>query len=128
MLSPDSCAAVVLAGGQSNRMGRCKAKLPLRDETMLAHITKQLDIFPERWLSTNDLVLGSGFPGETVVDVYPGYGPLAGLHAIFQRTKKEWLFCVACDMPGFTRELAVAMLADFPPTADVMIYLHSRHH
>ena len=70
MLSPDSCAVVILAGGQSRRMGRCKALLPLGSETMLAHITKQLEQFPERWLSANDRALGDGFPGRTVPDMF----------------------------------------------------------
>ena len=121
MLSPDSCAAVVLAGGQSRRMGRCKALLPLKDGTMLAHITKQLVCFPERWLSANDPSLGKDFPGKTVPDIYSGYGPLAGLHAVFRQTEKDYLFCVTCDMPRFTGELATAMLAAFPPEADAML-------
>lgn len=121
MLSPDSCSAVILAGGQSRRMGRCKARLPLKNETMLAHITKQLENFPERWLSANDPALGAGFLGKTIPDIYPGCGPLAGLHAVFQQTEKDFLFCVPCDMPHFPWELAAAMLADFPPEADAMI-------
>lgn len=125
MLSPDTCAAVVLAGGQSRRMGRCKALLPLEDGTMLAHITKQLEGFPERWLSANDPALGDGFPGKIVPDIYPGYGPLAGLHAVFQQTEKDFLFCVTCDMPRFTGELAAAMLTAFPPAAEAMICVDS---
>lgn len=121
MLSHDSCAAVVLAGGQSRRMGRCKALLPLGSETMLAHITKQLEQFPERWLSANDRALGDGFPGRTVPDIYPGCGPMAGLHAAFRETEKDWLFCVTCDMPRFTGEVASAMLEAFPPRADAMV-------
>lgn len=121
MLSPDSCAAVVLAGGKSRRMGRCKALLPLKDGTMLTHITNQIECFPERWLSANDPALGNGFPGKSVPDIYPGCGPLAGLHAVFQQTGKNFLFCVTCDMPRFTGELAVAMLAAFPPEVDAMI-------
>ena len=121
MLTPDSCAAVVLAGGQSRRMGRCKALLPLGSKTMLAHITKQLEQFPERWLSANNGGLGDGFPGRTVPDIYPGCGPMAGLHAVFRETEKDWLFCVTCDMPRFTKEVASAMLKAFPPQADAMV-------
>ena len=88
---------------------------------MLAHITKQLEQFPERWLSANDRALGDGFPGRTVPDIYPGCGPMAGLQAVFRETKKDWLFCVTCDMPRFTGELASAMLEAFPPQADAMV-------
>lgn len=121
MLSADSCAGVILAGGQSRRMGRCKALLPLRDGTMLEHITNQMEIFPERWLSVNDPALGMGFPGGTVADVFPGCGPLAGLHAAFLASSKPYLFCITCDMPRFCRELIAAMLAAFPPEAEAMI-------
>lgn len=121
MLSPEFCAGAILAGGQSRRMGQCKALLPLQDGTMLEHITRQLDLFPERWLSANDPVLGIGFPGDTIADIYPGCGPLAGIHAVLSKMNKPWVLCVSCDMPRFSRELAAAMLAAFPPQADALI-------
>lgn len=121
MLSPEFCAGAILAGGQSRRMGQCKALLPLQDGTMLEHITRQMDLFPERWLSANDPVLGIGFPGDTIADIYPGCGPLAGIHAVLSKMNKPWVLCVSCDMPRFSRELAAAMLAAFPPQADALI-------
>lgn len=121
MLSLDSCAGVILAGGQSRRMGRCKALLPLRDGTMLEHITRQMKVFPERWLSANDPALGAGFPGRIVGDVFPGRGPLAGLHAALLASSKPYVFCITCDMPRFCRELIMAMLAAFPEGADALI-------
>jgi molybdopterin-guanine dinucleotide biosynthesis protein A len=42
------------------------------------------------------------FPGlKLVADSLPGFGPLSGLHAALGASSSEWLFLVACDMPGF---------------------------
>ena len=92
---------------------------------MLEHISHQLRIFSERWLSANDPALGDGFPGRTVPDIHLGCGPLAGLHAVFQQTQKDWIFCVTCDMPHFIGEVASAMLEAFPPEADAMVCVDS---
>ena len=49
-LSYDSCGAVILAGGQSNRMGCCKAMLTINGETLVSRLVGQLSAFSEIWL------------------------------------------------------------------------------
>ena len=53
-ISRDECAAVILAGGSSRRMGRCKAALTLDGESMLRRIARCLSGFGELWISAND--------------------------------------------------------------------------
>ena len=81
MLSRECCGVVILAGGRSRRMGTCKALLTIEGETMLSRLTRQLDDFQEKLLSTNTPALAEGLPLTPVPDFYPGAGPLAGLHA-----------------------------------------------
>lgn len=114
-LSIDNCAAAILAGGESRRMGTCKSLLPLGRETMIARLTRQLIDFPELWISANDPAVAQGLPGQMVQDRWPGLGPLAGLGAVLSVTEKEFVFCISCDLAFFSKELAEAMLADFSP-------------
>jgi len=120
-LTTDTCAAVLLAGGQSSRMGTCKALLTLQGETMVSRLCRQLESFQERILSANDPALSQGLPLKVVADVYRDCGPLGGLHAVLSATDREAVFCVPCDLPNFTADLPRLMLAAFPAGADAMI-------
>ena len=117
----DDCAGVILAGGQSRRMGRSKALLSLGGQTMVQRLSGRLAGFGELWLSANDPALGEGFPGRTAADRVAGGGPLAGLEAVLSATERPYLFCVACDMPHVTWELASALLEAFPAGADALV-------
>ncbi|WP_298035454.1 molybdenum cofactor guanylyltransferase [uncultured Dysosmobacter sp.] len=119
-ISAKNCGAMILAGGQSRRMGRCKALLELDGETLISRLAKQLDGFGELLLSANDPQVAAGIPGRLVTDIYPGLGPLAGLHAALTAAKVENLLCVSCDMPYFTAALAEALLNAFPPDTDAL--------
>jgi molybdopterin-guanine dinucleotide biosynthesis protein A len=41
----------------------------------------------------------------TVPDLYPGCGPLAGLHATMLRTDRPWILLLACDLPRVSTEM-----------------------
>jgi molybdopterin-guanine dinucleotide biosynthesis protein A len=68
-------------------------------------------IFGELVLVTNSSESYPGLPAgvQQTGDLFPGQGPLAGIHAGLVRTSRQAAFCVACDMPflsaGFIRRL-----------------------
>ena len=110
MLSRECCGVVILAGGRSRRMGTCQALLTIEGETMLSRLTRQLDDFQEKLLSTNTPALAEGLPLTPVPDFYPGAGPLAGLHAALSVSRSSVLFCIPCDMPNFIPTLPRLLL------------------
>ena len=118
-ISTDSCGAVILAGGMSQRMGRCKALLPIEGKTMLLRTLDRLSDFDSTLISCNDPLPDVGVP--TVSDHYKGSGPLAGIHAALMATTKEALLVVPCDLPNFSRELVRILLAEMDDDTDVMI-------
>ena len=121
-ISPERCGAVILCGGQSRRMGRCKARLMVDGEPVLHRLAGELSFFEERLLSANDAALGADLLSWTVVeDRFPGLGPGAGLHAALLAAKKEALLCVSCDLPAFSEQAARCLLARFPRDCDAMV-------
>jgi molybdenum cofactor guanylyltransferase len=89
----------VLAGGKSTRMGRDKAALQLDGRTLLE---RALDTVRE--VCGTAVVLGSrelyGQHGaEVVEDIYPGCGPLSGIHAALTHTRTGFNLIIAVDTP-----------------------------
>ncbi|HWG51398.1 MAG TPA: molybdenum cofactor guanylyltransferase [Candidatus Acidoferrales bacterium] len=89
----------VLAGGKSMRMGRDKAVLQLEGRTLLEHALDTL-----RQVCAEVMVLGSrefyaDFGAEVVQDIFPGCGPLAGIHAGLSRTRTDFNLIIAVDTP-----------------------------
>lgn len=120
-LTHKNCAAVILAGGQSRRMGQCKALLSLGEMTLISRLAEQLADFGELWISTNNEAVADGIRGKIVKDYFPGLGPLAGLHAALSSTEKDYIFCISCDLPCFTSQVASAMLDAFPQNSAAMV-------
>ncbi len=115
--------ALVLAGGRSRRMGRDKALLSMDGATLLERAAAFWHAVPE----IGRVIVSAGedghletLPPETaaVTDLYPGCGPMAGLHAAFVRTDAELLYVSAVDMPFLAREAILP-----PPRGDAAVYV-----
>lgn len=90
----------ILAGGQSRRMGRNKALLPVQGRPLVAWIAERVrDVADEIIIVTRtpETYAFLGYP--LAQDVYDGVGPLAGLHAALQAAHRDWVLALACDMP-----------------------------
>ena len=115
--------AIILAGGQSRRMGTDKALLRLTPggprllELVLAAVNP---LAGEILLSTNrpEVYQWTGLP--LVADNYPGLGPLAGLEAGLTASSAEYNLLVACDMPWLVPAL-LEQLLELAPGYDAVV-------
>jgi molybdopterin-guanine dinucleotide biosynthesis protein A len=96
-------SAVVLAGGRNLRMGGLDKGLAIVQGVPLAvRVLRVLaPLFEEMILVTNQPERYRPLADSAIIagDLFPGRGPLAGIHAGLARTGKEAAFCLACDMP-----------------------------
>jgi molybdopterin-guanine dinucleotide biosynthesis protein A len=104
---------LVLAGGDSRRMGRPKAWIEAGGTVLLRYVIERLaPAFTEVVVSfAEPEQMEQHLPYRVVFDRKRSAGPLAGLEAGLIASLNEVLFAVACDMPYVTRstgELAVA--------------------
>ncbi len=106
--------AVVLAGGQSRRMGQDKALLTLADKTFIETIYDELrGYFSEIVISANNPEPYFHLGLKILRDEYEGLGPLAGIHSglsYAQKRGKKHIFVVSCDMPMISGRLAYRMV------------------
>ena len=94
----EEVTAFVLAGGKSTRMGRTKATLELDGETLLERALKLASS-----AAAEAILVGPraelGTYCRVVEDVYPGQGPLAGIHAALAASTTELNLVLAVDTP-----------------------------
>ena len=105
-------SAVILAGGQSRRMGRDKAWLPINGEPLLArqielmHQLSPVEVFISGRMDTDY----SSFQCPVLQDRFPDAGPLAGIERALAVASSSLVLVLAVDMPNisvpFLRTLA----------------------
>ncbi|MCC3409467.1 MAG: molybdenum cofactor guanylyltransferase [Microcoleus sp. PH2017_10_PVI_O_A] len=127
-------AVIVLAGGQSSRMGTDKALLEIEGKSLLqracevaAALTPQvyvLTAWPDRYRSTLTE------PSQFLVEYNPGTGPLVALTQGLTDISADWILLLACDLPLLDSRIIdnwASKLTEFPPsTLAVVPYQNSR--
>lgn len=115
-------AGVILAGGKSSRFGSNKALALVKGKPMIRHAMDMLEtLFPEHLLVTNSPEEYSFTGWNITPDIYPGCGPLAGIHAALTRVKSEKIFVVGCDMPYIKAEVIRFICDRYDNNADAVI-------
>jgi molybdenum cofactor guanylyltransferase len=99
-----SRAAFVLTGGKSSRMGTDKAFLEFGGQTLLLRAMNVAAAACDRVMVVGDPGRFGEF-GATVADIFPGCGPLGGIHAALVSSDADLNLMLAVDMPFVSREL-----------------------
>lgn len=104
---------LVLAGGQSRRMGRPKPWIEVGSSVLLRYVMERLaPDFSELMVSFNEPEqMEQLVPYRVVFDRKRNAGPLAGLEAGLLAAHNQVLFAVACDMPYVERTTAEVAVA-----------------
>lgn len=106
----EDVTGVLLAGGQSRRMGQDKALLQLNGLTLFERSLQLLKQFCRQILIAGDRS-DLTRPGiAAFADLYPG-SALGGLYTGLRAAETDWIFVVPCDMPYPSPEIAQRLLA-----------------
>jgi molybdopterin-guanine dinucleotide biosynthesis protein A len=99
-------SAVLLAGGESRRMGRDKATIEFEGEALWMRQIGLLRALEPRKLFVSARAKPQWLPGdaELLLDEPPSRGPLSGLTKALAATRTTHLLALAVDMPFMTAD------------------------
>jgi len=120
---------LVLAGGQSRRMGSDKALLEHAGRSQLSHTVALLEPFVERvFVSTR--AAQADEPERRrfrqILDRYDDLGPLAGVLSAMDRDPHCAWLVLACDLPNVDETTLAALLAQRAPQQPFTAFESSR--
>lgn len=117
VVNSNSIDGLILAGGQSRRMGRDKALLPVGGRALLLHqLAWMCPVVGRLYVALNVVQLPHGvapaMPGvQLLPDALPGReGPLAGILPALQASSADLLWIMPCDTYGLGVDLQQALL------------------
>ncbi len=108
-------SGIILAGGQSSRLGRSKAGELLGGQPLLGRVAQRLaKVASEVIVVVADEQQGMMLPMpagvRVVTDQYPNPGPLVGMFSGLASAENRWGIVVGCDMPFLNVELLRYMI------------------
>lgn len=103
-------SAFILAGGKSSRMGTDKAFVLLDGQTLLARALCLCRTVSSDVRIVGDLKKFSSF-APALQDVFPGCGPLAGIHAALRASAADLNLLLAVDIPFLSPGLLQFLIA-----------------
>ena len=115
--------AIVLAGGDSKRLGSPKALLDFCGQSLIERIVERLkQSFDEITVVTDRPELYHGLPVRLTGDLLTEEkkSPLRGIHAGLSVSDLPYQFVVACDMPLLNLEL-IAYMSRFAADHDAVV-------
>jgi molybdenum cofactor guanylyltransferase len=104
----------VLAGGKSSRMGgnTDKAFLDFRGESLLDRALGVIGEVCGKVAIVGDPAKFAKYPAVSVIaDIFPGCGPLGGIHAALVHSSAELNLMLAVDMPFVSAKLLAFLFA-----------------
>jgi len=109
-----SMTSIILAGGKSSRLGRNKSLQYIGDKSLVQWVVDRLTILSTEIIIATahgeSIPFSSAVKIKTVADIYPGKGPLAGIHSGLIASPSSQAIVVSCDTPFLSVSLLKYMI------------------
>jgi len=120
MIERNNITGIILAGGQSSRMGTDKGLLKLDSITFVERIINSLNSLVNKIIIVSDNSDYDAFGYERVEDIIKDSGPLAGLYSGLYHSKTEYNLVLSCDVPFVNDMVLKKLIVEMEDTVDVV--------
>ncbi len=90
---------VVLAGGESSRMGEEKSLMQFRKQQLINFSISALQPYCSEILISSSKDIHQKFSCRIIADEFQKIGPIAGIHSALKNSKTDYIIILPCDSP-----------------------------
>jgi molybdopterin-guanine dinucleotide biosynthesis protein A len=118
---------LILAGGESKRMGTAKAWIDYHGMPQVEWLSHLIDPYCSAIIvSMNDIPFSPyEIPFEPDLPAYAGYGPISGVLTAFEKTNQA-LLVVGCDYPYLNREAIEKIIQARNEECDITCFINKK--
>ena len=110
-LKNSEITGIVLAGGQSSRMGYNKAEAELHGESMLIRMIEKLKEITPTIVVSSGTTNYPNIPYMQIPDEHPQCGPMGGIYSVLKASNTSLNLVVSCDIPLVSIDLLEHIVA-----------------
>ena len=125
-LNNSDITGVILAGGQSRRMGFNKAEAEMHGESMINRMIDKLKEITPAIVVSNGTVTYPNISWPQISDEYPQCGPLGGIYSVLKASNTSLNLVVSCDIPLVSISL-LKHIVDVAAASDALITVPVDH-
>jgi molybdopterin-guanine dinucleotide biosynthesis protein A len=104
---------IILAGGQSSRLGTDKAFIKIGNKTLIENTYEVITDYCKEVLISANNHTGHSFPEQRIIpDYIPGLGPIGGIYSCLKHSGTENNLVVAVDIPFINKGLIQFLISD----------------
>lgn len=91
--------AIIIAGGQSSRMGRDKGLMEWNSKPLVQYVIEAVSPLAERVIIITQNHLYKRFGLQLTADLLPGLGPAGGIYTALHASDTQTNIILSCDIP-----------------------------
>ncbi|MBI3541136.1 MAG: molybdenum cofactor guanylyltransferase [Deltaproteobacteria bacterium] len=116
---------VILAGGRSSRFGENKAFATFQGVPLIERVVSVMGaLFQDLLVVTNTPEEYSSWNIPLITDHQPYQGPLGAIATALEKTSKEGIIVVACDMPMLVPEILTHIMKQAKASYPAVVPIH----
>lgn len=118
---------VVLAGGESSRMGEDKSLMLFKEQQLIAFSLKALQDHCDPILISTNNQEHLSFSLPLIADKYKKIGPIAGIHSALLHSKTDYIIVLPCDSPMVKPQFIQYLISQIEDEIDAVVPQYGKH-
>lgn len=121
MIARSNITGLILAGGQSRRMGKDKGFVFFKEKPFIQYSIEALKPLVKNILIVSDHKQYEKLGHQCIKDIFAEAGPLSGLYSGLKESNTELNIVLSCDVPLITTKILKTLLMSYNKKDDAIV-------